>query len=400
MVLNHLIVRTLLPIGDDSDEPDSSPSSLHTQIQDMAKEEETDVESLILFGAKALFADEETVPKAYTSEEVDGMIEQAEKAEETVEVEAGGFKFGYAEVYDGGKEGDETAANVDVDEDFWDAIVKRAAQEKAEREEAGRGARRAKVRSPHQLHIKSQTDPSAVLLLFRTPSPTPTWSTVLLGTVASRPARRAHHPTTLERHRRCRPTRSSNRPPIQFTSRCRLDRTLRLRQNPWLARLHPPTLRRALELLLLDLVLQPLQGQLCPSHLLSPRDLPKQTRKSSRPCATSLSSWLVTSMSTFSTRSRRLRLQQPLRQRERTFGICRSIALSQRWRYSASPLLSTSNPSFVARSTFTTTSTPCLKPTLPLLLLPKSRRFSFHPHPPSITTPHDHPFINSTDFMI
>lgn len=121
----------------------------------MAKEEETDVESLILFGAKALFADEETVPKAYTSEEVDGMIEQAEKAEETAEVEAGGFKFGYAEVYDGGKEGDETAANVDVDEDFWDAIVKRAAQEKAEREEAGRGARRAKVRSPHQLHDKS-----------------------------------------------------------------------------------------------------------------------------------------------------------------------------------------------------------------------------------------------------
>lgn len=121
-----------------------------TQIQDMAKEEDTDVGSLIAFGAKALFAEEEAAVKHYSSEDVDGIIQRAETAEDVSEADGGGgggMKFDYAEIYDGSKDAaaeGEALPAADADEDFWDAIVKRATKEKLEREEAGRGARRAK----------------------------------------------------------------------------------------------------------------------------------------------------------------------------------------------------------------------------------------------------------------
>lgn len=135
----------------------------------MAKEEDTDVGSLIAFGAKALFAEEEAAVKHYTSEDVDGIIQRAETAEDVSEADGGGggggMKFDYAEIYDGSKDAaaeGEASAAADADEDFWDSIVKRATKEKEEREEAGRGARRAKKVGP----LRSTLRPGLVWLLI------------------------------------------------------------------------------------------------------------------------------------------------------------------------------------------------------------------------------------------
>ena len=218
-----------------------------SQIQDMAKEEDTDVGSLIAFGAKALFAEEEAAVKHYSSEDVDGIIQRAETAEDVSEADGGGgggMKFDYAEIYDGSKDAaaEGEAPAIDADEDFWDAIVKRATKEKEEREEAGRGARRSKKVGPAARAAPSHRLTQAFYLATcRRPTPSNSTRRRLtarsLGKipVRARPAstpRRRSAPRPLSRTRTLSSRRATVGAPCRSTRLRSRARTARRRPRP------------------------------------------------------------------------------------------------------------------------------------------------------------------------
>lgn len=147
----------------------------------MSKEEDTDVQSMITFGAvrtsrlrspldatrrlthsiffssasdqqKALFEDEGTADITYTSQDVDELILRVEETEEEDQNEAKGMTFGFAKIWEASKAAedehtDSEAPPPEEDAGFWDAIVQRAAVEKQKEIEAmGRGAQRNRKR--------------------------------------------------------------------------------------------------------------------------------------------------------------------------------------------------------------------------------------------------------------
>ncbi|TBU49968.1 SNF2 family N-terminal domain-containing protein [Dichomitus squalens] len=127
----------------------------HLIVQKMDDESGSreDVQSILLFGAKALFEEtEETVAREvhYSEHDIDNLIEKTEKEGDQVESESGaGSLFSFAKVWSADKEGmeelAEEAAEQSEQADAWtkalELIAHRAAAEK-EKEQTGRGVRR------------------------------------------------------------------------------------------------------------------------------------------------------------------------------------------------------------------------------------------------------------------
>lgn len=204
----------------------------------MANEEDTDVGSLIAFGAKALFAEEEAAVKHFTSDDVDGIIQRAETAEDVSETEGGGMKFDYAEIYDGLRDGAEPAEGdgtpAAADEDFWDAIVKRAAKEKEAQEEAGRRQRRTKkVRGLCAVPDAGCSRADGLPAFPRLRRPTPTCS------IRHRRRRPPRPTTTLLPPHRPRP-RTTRTLSLRSTSSARSRATLHRRRRPATRPTRPP----------------------------------------------------------------------------------------------------------------------------------------------------------------
>ncbi|PIL31731.1 hypothetical protein GSI_06435 [Ganoderma sinense ZZ0214-1] len=127
----------------------------HLIVQKMDDESGSreDVQSILLFGAKALFEEtEETAAREvhYSEHDIDNLIEKTEKEGEEVEPESGaGSLFAFAKVWSADKEGMEELADEATEQseeaDSWakalELIATRAAAEK-ETEQTGRGVRR------------------------------------------------------------------------------------------------------------------------------------------------------------------------------------------------------------------------------------------------------------------
>ncbi|KAI0936745.1 hypothetical protein AcV5_004808 [Taiwanofungus camphoratus] len=131
LVLDHLIVQKM----DDEDGP------------------KEDVQSTLLFGAKALFeegASDEHCQIHYSEHDIDNLIEKTEKEGDEVELQAGaGAAFSFAKIWSADKDtfediADNLSDNVDA-VDSWAQTLERIAAERSkveEKEVTGRGARR------------------------------------------------------------------------------------------------------------------------------------------------------------------------------------------------------------------------------------------------------------------
>ncbi|KAG8747869.1 hypothetical protein FRC10_010488 [Ceratobasidium sp. 414] len=128
----------------------------HLIVQKLGDEDEVDdIQGLLTFGAKALFENpgESTSDIKYTDYDIEQLVTRAEteKVEEKRSTESG-MKFDFAQVWDRAKgttthipEDDQGAG---ADDDFWAGVIKRAAEEKAQKraqELTGRGARKRAV---------------------------------------------------------------------------------------------------------------------------------------------------------------------------------------------------------------------------------------------------------------
>ncbi|KAG8699310.1 hypothetical protein FRC08_005380 [Ceratobasidium sp. 394] len=128
----------------------------HLIVQKLGDEDEMDdIQGLLTFGAKALFENpgESASDIKYTDHDIEQLITRAEteKVEEKKSTESG-MKFDFAQVWDRAKgtttdipEGDQDTG---ADDDFWASVIKRAAEEKAQKraqELTGRGARKRAV---------------------------------------------------------------------------------------------------------------------------------------------------------------------------------------------------------------------------------------------------------------
>ncbi|OSD03298.1 hypothetical protein PYCCODRAFT_1434714 [Trametes coccinea BRFM310] len=127
----------------------------HLIVQKMDDESgtEEDVQSILMFGAKALFEDNaESAAREihYSEHDIDSLIEKTEKEGDEVETESGpGSLFAFAKVWSADKEGledlpDEVANNADEADSWAKALELIATQRDKEREKeaTGRGVRR------------------------------------------------------------------------------------------------------------------------------------------------------------------------------------------------------------------------------------------------------------------
>ncbi|KAI0778404.1 hypothetical protein BD413DRAFT_489884 [Trametes elegans] len=136
----------------------------HLIVQKMDDESgsKEDVQSILLFGAKALFEEnEESTAREihYSEHDVDNLIEKTEKEGDKVEPESGaGSLFAFAKVWSADKDGLEDLPHEDVETpeeaDTWAKALQLIATERAkerEKEITGRGVRRkAAAVFPHQ----------------------------------------------------------------------------------------------------------------------------------------------------------------------------------------------------------------------------------------------------------
>jgi chromodomain-helicase-DNA-binding protein 4 len=123
----------------------------------MGKEEDVDVDSMLLHGARALFEDDHHGDVVYTSENVDELIDRVEADAEAQVMGEGephtkeAMAFDFAKVWEVRKGSSELveqeAETEEESQAFW-ANVTRNAEAARKKQEADRNSRRAKMKPP------------------------------------------------------------------------------------------------------------------------------------------------------------------------------------------------------------------------------------------------------------
>ncbi|KAG9121858.1 hypothetical protein FRC07_002007, partial [Ceratobasidium sp. 392] len=142
----------------------------HLIVQKLGDEDEmNDIQGLLTFGAKALFENpgESASDIKYTDHDVEQLITRAEteKVEEKKSAESG-MKFDFAQVWDRAKgtttDIPDNDQNDGADDDFWAGVIKRAAEEKAQKraqELTGRGARKRAITNYNETDFLLESSP-------------------------------------------------------------------------------------------------------------------------------------------------------------------------------------------------------------------------------------------------
>ncbi|QRW05377.1 chromodomain-helicase-DNA-binding protein 4 [Ceratobasidium sp. AG-Ba] len=146
----------------------------HLIVQKLGDEDEMDdIQGLLTFGAKALFesTEESASDIKYTEQDIEQLITRAEteKVEEKTSTD-NGMKFGFAQVWDPTKGAamdipDEDQIARPDDDDFWAQVLKRSAEEKAQKraqEKTGRGARKRAITNYNELDLLNDGSPEKI----------------------------------------------------------------------------------------------------------------------------------------------------------------------------------------------------------------------------------------------